>query len=67
MLTAIEPVVADAGHYTTMQTCRALGIHRNTLNRYCLGGKIKAHFRKLDNRKYYIGADIKKLWRTSLC
>lgn len=31
---ATEPQVADGGRYSVTQTCAALGIHRNTLERY---------------------------------
>lgn len=66
MVRAEEPMVTDAGRYTTSQACAALGIHRNTLHRYTVQGKIKSIYRKFDRRRLYTGAEIKKLWRVSL-
>ena len=64
MITAIEPKCADDGRYSVMQTCSLLGITRNTLEKYRTLNLIRAGFRKATGRKYYIGKDIKKLWRT---
>lgn len=66
MIRADEPQVADTARYTSTQACAALGIHRNTLHRYALQGKIRSIFRKADNRRLYTGAEIKRLWRVSL-
>ena len=62
----IEPKVADEGRYTVTETCKALGIHRNTLNRWLAAGKIKCKFRRIDNRKVFEGKEIKKVWRIAL-
>lgn len=63
-MTTTEPTLADAGRYNVTQTCAALGIHRNTLERYRLAHKIKCGWRMTTGRKFYTGAEIKKLWRT---
>lgn len=62
-MTNEEPKVADAGRYTMTETCKVLGIHRNTLRRWLQAGKIKVKFRRIDNRKVFEGSEIKKVWR----
>ena len=65
-MTNIEPKVADAGRYTMTETCKALGIHRNTLRRLVKAGKMKVKFRRIDNRKVIEGAEINRAWRVAL-
>lgn len=65
-MTNIEPKVVDAGRYTMTETCKALGIHRNTLRRWVQAGKMKVKFRRIDNRKVIEGAEIKRAWRVAL-
>ena len=65
-MTNVEPNVADAGRYTMTETCKALGIHRNTLRRWLQAGKMKVKFRRIDNRKVIEGSEIKKAWRVAL-
>lgn len=48
------------------ETCKVLGIHRNTLRRWLQAGKIKVKFRRIDNRKVFEGKEIKKVWRIAL-
>lgn len=62
-MTPIEPVVADTGRYNVTQTCEVLGIHRNTLERYRKSNLIRCGKRRTTDRKYYTGAEIKRLWR----
>lgn len=66
MITAIEPKVAENGRYSVMQTCDALGIHRNSLRKYTDEGLIKCGFRKMTARKFYLGREILKFWRAQL-
>ena len=65
-MTNEEPKVADAGRYTMTETCKLLGIHRNTLRRWLQAGKMKVKFRRIDNRKVIEGSEIKKVWRIAL-
>ena len=65
-MTNVEPKVSDAGRYTMTETCKALGIHRNTLRRWLQSGKMKVKFRRIDNRKVIEGSEIKKAWRVAL-
>ena len=66
MITSTEPNVAITGRYSIPETCKALGIHRNTLRLYTLEGKIKCGFRKASRKKFYTGAEILKFWRAVL-
>ena len=65
-MTNEEPNVAEAGRYTMTETCKVLGIHRNTLRRWLQAGKMKVKFRRIDNRKVIEGAEIKRAWRVAL-
>ena len=52
-----------------METCRALGIHRDTLRSYTETKKlIKCGMRKLGNRyvKFYLGSEILRFWRSQV-
>lgn len=66
MISPVEPNVNELGRYSVMETCAALGIHRNSLRRYTEQGLIKCGFRKLSARKFYSGREILKFWRAQL-
>ena len=66
MITSIEPNVIETGRYSVTETCKALGIHRNSLKKYTEQGMIKCGFRKLTARKFYAGREILKFWRAQL-
>jgi len=59
-----EPQISDTGRFTTREASKILNISRNTLNRYSNEGLIRCSIRKANGRKFYTGADIKKLWRS---
>ena len=59
-----EPIVSDYGRYSAIQVCKILSIHRSTLLNYTNAGTIKCGIRKANGRKFYLGVDIKKLWRS---
>lgn len=63
-MTPTIPNVADAGRYNVTQTCALLSIHRNTLERYRLTGRIRCGWRSDKKTKYYLGKEIKRLWLT---
>lgn len=63
MMTSEEPKVTNTGRYSTTQTAKALGIHRNTLRKHTELGHIKFGIRKGTARKFYLGYDILKFWR----
>lgn len=66
MITAVEPKVSAEGRYSVTQTCAALGIHRNTLQKYTELGMIKCGFRRETARKFYKGSEIMRFWRAHL-
>lgn len=66
MITAIEPQVSETGRYSVTETCKVLGIHRNSLKKYTEQGLIKCGFRKQTARKFYSGREILKFWRAQL-
>ncbi len=66
MIRATEPVVAADGRYSVSQTCTALGIHRNTLQRYTEQGLIKCGYRRESARKFYKGSEIVRFWKAQL-
>lgn len=63
MITAEEPKVSETGRYSVMQASQALGIHRNTLQKYTEAGFIKCGFRRDTYRKFYEGREILRFWR----
>lgn len=64
MIVPSEPNVSLNGRYTVSETCRILGIHRNTLRKYTQSGAIRCGVRRVDSRKYYLGSEIKRLWNS---
>lgn len=66
MITSNEPEVNETGRYSVMQTCELLGIHRNTLRYYTTNGIIKCGFRKGNSRKFYLGREIMRFWKSSM-
>lgn len=66
MISPVEPNVNELGRYSVMETCAALGIHRNSLRKYTEQGLIKCGFRRLSARKFYSGREILKFWRAQL-
>ncbi|WP_407401303.1 helix-turn-helix domain-containing protein [Sodaliphilus sp.] len=57
-----EPDVAPTARYSIDETCKILGVHRNTLRKYTQIGAIRCGFRRVNSRKFYLGSEIKKLW-----
>lgn len=66
MITAIEPNVSANGRYNTTETCNILGIHRKTLQKYTELGFIKCGFRRVSCRKFYVGSEIVRFWKSQL-
>lgn len=63
MLTATEPNVAPTGRYGVMETSRALGIDKKTLQRYAEKGYIRRRYRAKSFRTFYLGQDIISFWK----
>lgn len=66
MITSSEPQVQKTGRYTVTETCKHLGIHKNTLRKYTDEGRIKCGFRKESARKFYLGSEITRFWHGQL-
>lgn len=65
-MTNFEPKCDDSGRYSTMETARMLGIHRNTLNNHTNAGHIRCGRHKYNLHRFYIGKEIKRFWRAHL-
>lgn len=65
-MTSIAPTVDMAGRYSVTETCKHLGIHKNTLRKLTAEGRIKCGFRRENGRKFYLGSNIMKLWQGQL-
>lgn len=60
-----EPKISDAGRFSATETARLLGIHRDTLRKHTESRLIKFGIRRTNGRKFYLGAEIKRYWRSS--
>lgn len=58
-----EPQISDTGRYSVLEASNLLGVHRDTLRRYTEKGYIKFGLRRCNGRKFYLGSEIKKLWK----
>ena len=58
-----EPRVSDFGRYSVGETCKLLGICRNTLLSWTNAGKIRCGSRRANMRKFYEGREIRRIWR----
>jgi len=61
-----EPKVALGGRYSISETCRILGIHRNTLLKYTKLGVINSGIRRSTAQKFYTGMEIVRFWKSQL-
>ena len=48
------------------ETCNILGVHRHTLRRYTNKGKIRCGYHRVNGRKFYLGSEILRFWRSQL-
>lgn len=62
-MTNVEPNVPDNGRYSTTEAARVLGISRTTLYKYANAGMIKCGYRRANNRPFFEGREILRLWR----
>ncbi len=65
-MTTQEPQVSPSGRYSVTETCRFLGIHRNTLQRHTEKGLIKCGFRRSTFKKFYKGSEILRYFRAEI-
>ena len=66
MLTFNEPVVSANNRYTVSETCKILGICRNTLLKYTRMGAINYGMRRNMRNKFYTGREILRFWRSQI-
>lgn len=57
-----QPAVSPTGRYSVMETCKILGIHRNTLRKYTRQGRIRCGVRRVNARIFYTGSEILSVW-----
>lgn len=65
-MTSTEPQVLLTGQYTIKETCKALGISRETLRKYTEQGHINVKHRISNLRPFYVGKDIIRFWKASI-
>ena len=66
MITSHEPNVSLNGRYTVIETCKILGICRNTLVKYTNMGAIRYGMRRSGPQKFYTGREIMRVWRSQV-
>lgn len=59
-----KPDVNLSTMYNISETCEILGIHRDTLRKYTFTGSIRCGFRRCNGRKFYLGSEILRFWRS---
>ena len=61
-----QPKVQPNSRYTVTETCKLLGIHRNSLLNYTKAGRIKSGVRKSTAKKFYLGSEILNFWNRQI-
>lgn len=61
-----EPKVVLNYQYSIAETCEFLGVHRESLRRYTRDGKIRCSFHRSNKRKFYLGSEILRFWKSKL-
>lgn len=62
-MTSLQPQCDQNGRYSHSETCNILGISSKTLYRHS-PEKIKFGMRKSNGRRFYLGSEIIKYWRS---
>jgi len=65
-MTQNVPNVIPSAHYELKAASEALGITRATLLRYTHNGSISAKTSMANGRKFWLGADILRLWNSCM-
>ena len=60
------PKVLPTSRYSVTETCKLLGIHRNSLRKYTQAGRIKSGVRKSTAKKFYLGSEIINFWNRQI-
>ena len=58
------PNVTLTTMYSIAETCQLLDIHWDTLRKYTFSGSIHCGFRRCNGRKFYLGSEILRFWRS---
>ena len=62
MVTSVQPNINPTSRYTISETCKLLGIYRNTLRSYVNAGYIKS-MQKVHGQRFK-GSEILRFWNT---
>ena len=62
-MTNLLPDVPDTARYTVGETAEILGIDRRSVHKYTKQGLMKFGLRRINNRKFYTGFEIKRFWK----
>lgn len=62
MVTSVQPNINPTSRYTISETCKLLGIHRNTLRSYVNAGYIKS-MQNVHGQRFK-GSEILRFWNT---
>lgn len=60
----ICPDLPENGRYSATETASLLGIHRGTLKKHTDAGLIKFGLRRTNMRKFYLGKEINRYWKS---
>lgn len=61
-----EPKVSDEGRYTTKEACALMGICPNTLRKWAKMGIVRKYRRKVSNKPFYKGRELKRVWMQTI-
>lgn len=64
-MTSLKPKVEPTGRYTIKQTAMHLEVDRRTIERYIEKGKLKAEYRKIDDKPFVTGLEIIRAWQAT--
>ena len=59
------PNIADGEKLPIGKTAKLLGMHRDTLRQHSDAGLIKFGMSRLNNRRCYLGSEIKRYWKAT--
>ncbi len=58
-----EPKISDTAKVPIGKAAELLEISRNTLRRHTDNGYIRCGYNRVNKRRFYTGAEIKRYWR----
>ena len=62
----IEPQISDSARYTVTEVAALLQLHRNTIRDLAESRMLKYKLSPRNGRKYFLGREIKRFWRTQV-